>query len=72
MAAQRGNQRGNWTGAVLIVIGIVFLLSNLDIVDIDALVRFWPLILIAVGVRLVIRDRDSGSGPASGPPPPPP
>ena len=57
---------------MLIVIGIVFLLSNLDIVDIDALVRFWPLILIAVGVRLVIRDRDSGSGPASGPPPPPP
>ena len=65
-------QRGNWTGAMLIVIGIVFLLSNLDIVAIDALVRFWPLILIAVGVRLVIRDRDSGSGPASGPPPPPP
>ena len=65
-------QRGNWTGAVLILIGIVLLLSNLDIVDIDELVRFWPLILIAAGLRLVIRDRDSGSGPASGPPPPPP
>ena len=65
-------KNGNWAGIVLILIGIVFLLSNLDIVDIDELVRFWPLILIAVGVRLVIRDRDSGSGPASGPPLPPP
>ncbi len=65
-------QRGNWTGAVLILIGIVFLLSNLDIVDIHEFIRFWPLVLIAVGVRLVIRDRNPGSGPASGPPPPPP
>lgn len=63
-------RQGNWSGAILIVIGIVFLLSNLDLVDLGDLVRFWPLILIAVGARLVFGDRGSGSGSASGPPPP--
>ena len=61
----------NWSGPILIAIGIVFLLSNLDLVDLGDLLRFWPLILIAVGARLVFRDRGSGSGPASGPPAPP-
>ena len=60
-------RQDNWSGAILIVIGIVFLLSNLDLVDLGDLLRFWPLILIAVGARLVFRDRGSGSGPASGP-----
>ncbi len=62
-------QKGNWTGVALILVGAAFLLMNLDIIDIGHLVRYWPVILIAVGLRLVIRDR--GSGPASGPPSPP-
>lgn len=61
----------NWSGVVLIVIGVIFLLSNLDLVDLGDLLRFWPLILIAVGARLVFQNRGSGSGPAAGPPPPP-
>lgn len=61
----------NWSGVVLIVIGVIFLLSNLDLVDLGDLLRFWPLILIAVGARLVFQSRGSGSGPAAGPPPPP-
>lgn len=65
-------QKGNWTGVVLILVGATFLLMNLDIIDIGHLFRYWPVILIAVGLRLVIRDRGSGSGSASGPPPPPP
>lgn len=64
-------QKGNWTGVVLILVGATFLLMNLDIIDIGHLLRYWPVILIAVGLRLVIRDRDAGSGPASGPPSPP-
>jgi len=64
-------RRDNWSGPILIVVGVVFLLSNLDIVDLGDLLRFWPLILIAVGARLVFRDRGSGSGPSSGAPPPP-
>ena len=64
-------RQNNWSGPVLIVVGIVFLLSNLDLVDLGDLVRFWPLILIAVGARLVFRDRGSGSGSSSGPAAPP-
>ena len=62
-------QKGNWTGVALILVGAAFLLMNLDIIDIGHLVRYWPVILIAVGLRLVIRDR--GPGPPSGPPSPP-
>lgn len=65
-------EKGNWSGVVLILVGIAFLLANLDLVDFGELIRFWPLILIAVGLRMVIRDRRSGPGPESGPPPPPP
>lgn len=64
-------QKGNWTGAVLILVGAAILLMNLDIIDISHLFRYWPVILIAVGLRLVIRDRGAGSGPPSGPPSPP-
>ena len=64
-------QKGNWTGVVLIVVGAAFLLMNLDIIDIGHLLRYWPVILIALGLRLVIRARGSDSRPASGPPPPP-
>lgn len=59
-------------GIVLIVIGTVFLLSSLDVIDIGDLVRYlfdlWPLLLIAVGVKLVV---DSRRGRPAAPPPPP-
>lgn len=64
-------ERSGGTGVVLIVVGVAFLLTNLGIVDFHDLVRFWPLILIAVGVRMVLRGRNSGSGPELSPPPPP-
>ena len=64
-------ERSGGSGVVLIVIGVALLLTNLGFVDFYDLVRFWPLILIAVGVRLVLRNRNSGSGPESSPPPPP-
>ncbi len=36
--------------AVLIAIGILFLLNNLDILRIHQLFRYWPIALIAIGV----------------------
>jgi len=36
--------------AVLIVIGVLFLLNNLDILRIRYLFRYWPVVLIALGV----------------------
>lgn len=65
------SRNGNFGGIVLILIGVLLLLANLDFIHIRDLVRFWPLLLIAVGVRMVLRDRKPNSGPASGPRPPP-
>ena len=62
----------DWTGVVLILVGTAFLLNTLDLVDIGDMLRFWPLILIAIGLRLVIRDRRRGSPPPADAPPPPP
>jgi hypothetical protein len=44
---------------ILIVLGAVFLLNNFDWFPFYRLVRFWPLILIAVGA-LMFRNRLSG------------
>ena len=47
--------RGNVAAIVLIVIGALFLLSNLGLIDIslrEICRTWWPLILIAVGISL--------------------
>lgn len=62
-------ERSAWSGWALIAVGGVLLLHSLEVVSLWALSRYWPLVLIAVGVRLVIQGRGGGSG---GPPPPPP
>ena len=40
---------------VLIGIGFVFLLDNLGLLRIDDLLRFWPLLMIAAGVILLVQ-----------------
>lgn len=50
--ARRGN--GPIGAFILIALGLLFLLSNLDLFRFD-MARFWPVILIAVGVWLFIR-----------------
>lgn len=45
---------------VLIVIGVVFLLSNIGVVDWDVwptMLRMWPLLLVAVGIDLMLGRR---------------
>lgn len=42
-----------WWGGALIGIGIFFLLLNFDIIDLDWLWQFWPILLIVLGVRLI-------------------
>ncbi len=41
--------------AILIAIGILFLLNNLDILRIGQLFRYWPVLLIAVGVYMLFQ-----------------
>lgn len=47
-------------GAVLILFGIVFLLDNLGVMDAGTVLRFWPLILIAIGLVKVLQPREHG------------
>ncbi len=48
-------------GIVLTTVGLAFLLDNLGLVDSWAILRFWPLILLVVGVRNLVGARDRGS-----------
>jgi len=38
---------------ILIVLGVIFLLNNLDLLHISQMLRFWPVGLIALGVYLL-------------------
>lgn len=61
-------------GVVLVAVGLIFLLANFGFLDWFTWGRWWPLILIAVGVAMLVRrSRESASGrPAASPPPPTP
>ena len=48
-------------GLLVLVLGIVFLLDNLDVVESGRIFRFWPVILIAVGVKHLWEARDRGT-----------
>jgi 4-amino-4-deoxy-L-arabinose transferase-like glycosyltransferase len=48
MAAYRHKETLGW-GIVLIVIGILFFLWNIDVDIWDIIARLWPLVLIAWG-----------------------
>lgn len=43
-------------GVILVLIGILFLIDSLDLVDGVTLARFWPVVLIAIGL-LIVYDR---------------
>jgi LiaI-LiaF-like transmembrane region len=48
---------------VLIAVGLIFLLHNLDIVRIGQMLRYWPVALIGLGVYMLY-ERLSGSLPS--------
>lgn len=46
-------------GLLLIILGLLFLLQNFDLLDVENLFHlFWPVILIAVGVKMLFDHRD--------------
>jgi hypothetical protein len=48
---------------LLIVIGVLFLLSNLEIIEMRKLMRYWPALLIVMGVYMIYaRLTDSAEG----------
>jgi len=47
-----------WGGVLLIVVGALFLLGNLDIFDMAAVAKFWPAALVAVGIWMLKKHRE--------------
>jgi len=53
-----GNHRGIPIGAIaLVILGVVFLLSNLGILSLHWINNGWPILLIALGIWLLVRQR---------------
>lgn len=63
------NQQGRWLGGVILIgIGTVFLLANLELIDremLHQLWKFWPLILIVLGARMLMRNEHGSKPPDS-------
>src|SRR5215831_10788172 len=53
-----GPGRHLFSGLVFVTIGIVFLLGNMGMLDVDRVLRFWPVLLIALGVFRIIEYGD--------------
>jgi hypothetical protein len=50
---------------LLIVLGVIFLLNNLNLLQVERIIRFWPVLLIALGVyMLYVRVSGSEKGDA--------
>ena len=45
---------------VLIGLGVLFLLDEMNVLHFDRIWQFWPLVLIAIGVRILMRRRGMG------------
>ena len=60
----RDRRRGSlFLGLLLIGLGSVFLLDRLNIADFDDIIqRWWPMIIVLVGVSRLFRGRSAWSG----------
>ena len=58
---RRGSAR--WVGGVLTLLGVLFLLDALDIVTFNMrdIWRFWPVLLLVIGVRILLGGRKTPS-----------
>jgi hypothetical protein len=64
---QAGSPWSRSTGAFFLIgLGVVFLLSNLDIVSIGTIFKFWPLILIGLGASMLANRMGGARPPSSG------
>jgi len=41
-------------GAMLMVVGVVLLLGNFELLDYDRIFDFWPVLVIAIGVKMIV------------------
>ncbi len=48
-----GSSRFPVAPVVLIALGVIFLLDNLDVLDLHRALRYWPVLLIALGAYML-------------------
>ena len=60
-SGRRERTGARFPGLVLIAVGAVFLLDNLDLLETGQVLRFWPVLLIGFGVRLLVKGQDRGA-----------
>jgi hypothetical protein len=46
---------------LLIVLGVIFLLNNLDLFEIERVIRYWPVLLIGLGIYMLYARMSSNS-----------
>jgi phage shock protein PspC (stress-responsive transcriptional regulator) len=49
-----GSERGLWLGIILIVIGVLFLISNISDLNLLSFLKYWPIVLIIAGIVLLL------------------
>jgi len=62
----RGGSGRSAGALVLILLGIIFLLNNMGVFSVQALWKYWPVLLIAIGLVLLVQRL---GGPKANPPP---
>ncbi len=59
-ASEQPHSRVPVGAVILIGLGVLFLLDEMNLLHFDWIWRFWPLILIAIGVRILIQRQRGG------------
>ena len=44
-------------GAIVLIIGVVYLLSNLGLITASVAQIFWPLVIIAIGLKMLFHHK---------------
>jgi phage shock protein PspC (stress-responsive transcriptional regulator) len=47
-----------YLGSILVILGILFLLKNLGLIDLYLIQKFWPVLIIFLGVALVSQNEN--------------
>jgi hypothetical protein len=55
LSATTGSARSGsvFWGAALMLLGVVFLLSNFEIIEYDRIFHFWPALVIVIGLKMI-------------------
>ncbi|HET6273463.1 MAG TPA: DUF5668 domain-containing protein [Bacteroidota bacterium] len=52
------NRSNVWWGIILILMGVLFMLDNMEVLDFGDTIRtYWPVFLVVWGLQLVLRKK---------------